>query len=127
MPAARQTVGGILNKLIERVNSNIRRLRILEQESSVGKTRVTAMEEELLRQKNEITATVKDLHQKVEKMDEHITTMESTMTKIVGQLKKATTLSKIKELEQLIEIYNTIKSQFMTRDEVEQLLDERSR
>lgn len=127
MPAVgeRRTIGSVLNKLIERVNSDIRRLRILEQESSVYKTRLTAAEEELLAQRNQLAKSVNDVSEKITQLDERLSGMENTIKEIISQLKKATTTTKIKELEQLIEIYSPLKSQFLTRDEVERIIDDR--
>jgi len=125
MPAHRRTVSSVLNKLIERVNSNMRRLRVLEQESSVYKTRMNSVEEDLLSQRNETENRKKELVLEKETLEERLTKIENVLKEIVSQLKKVTTTTKIKELEQLIEVYNPIKSQFMTRDEVDQMIDER--
>lgn len=125
MATTRRTVGSVLNKVIERVNSNIRRLRILEQESSVVKTRLNAVEQEMTANRNQGHAAIEEMNTKLAQMDEKFLEMETTMRKMVDQLKKVTTTTKIKELEQLIDIYNPIKSQFVTREEVERLLDDR--
>lgn len=127
MPAAgqRRTVGAVLNKLIERVNSNIRRLRILEQESSLFKTRLTSLEQEIVSQRNQAKKAAGDTSKKAAVLEERLASMESTLKEIITQLKKVTTTSKIKELEQLIEIYNPIKSQFVTREEVDKIIEER--
>jgi len=129
MPAAGQkrTVGSVLNKLIERVNSNIRRLRILEQESSIYKTRLTSIEQEMTAQKNQFTKSVKEANERTARLEESLAGIENTMKEIIAQLKKVTTTAKIKELEQLIEIYNPIKSQFVTREEVDKIIEGRLR
>lgn len=127
MPAARsrRTVGTVLNKLIERVNSTIRRLRILEQESSIYKTRINAVEEGMLNLRNQMSKSFQEVSGKITKLDERMGVIENTLKEIIAQLKKVTTTTKIKELEQLIEIYNPIKSQFMTREEVDRMIEER--
>ena len=127
MPGEKRTVGSVLNKLIERVNSNIRRLRILEQESSIYKTRMTSIEQEITSQKNHFNKSVKDLDQKITKLEGSIVNMENTVKEIINQMKKVTTTTRIKELEQMIEIYNPIKSQFITREEAERIVDDKLR
>jgi predicted nucleic acid-binding Zn-ribbon protein len=127
MPAPRRTVGSVLNKLIERVNSNIRRLRILEQESSIYKTRLTSAEQEIMSQRNQVMKSIKDINDKISRQEDRIAAIENTVKEIISQFKKVTTTSKIKELEELIEIYNPIKSQFVTREEVERIIEERLR
>src|SRR3989344_2646688 len=103
MPASpsRSTVGSVLNKLIERVNSDMRRLRILEQESSLYKTRQASTEEELLSLKNQLANSLQDASQKVAALEERISSVEATVKEVISQMKKATPISKIKELEQM--------------------------
>lgn len=125
MPAQRRTVGSVLNKLIERVNSNIRRLRILEQESSLYKTRLTSLEHEITSQKNQASRIVKESNERIAKADDRAAGLESTLKEVVMQLKKTTTSTKIRELEQLIEIYNPITSQFVTKEEVDRIVSDK--
>ena len=127
MPAPRRTIGTVLNKMIERVNSNIRRLRILEQESQVYKTRVTSVEEEFLVQKNQAAAATKELQNKLASIEEQIANNDRVIKQVISQMKKTVTTSKIKELEQLMDIYNPIKSKFVTREEVERIFEEKLR
>lgn len=124
MPA-RQSVSSVLSKMIERVNSNIRRLRVVEQDSSVLKERVTALEEEILSLKREIDASARDHTLKRATLEERIVKIEHTLKEVIAQLKKTSTTTKIKELEDLIDMYNPLKSQFITRDEVAQLLEKK--
>ena len=121
----RRTVGAVLNKLIERTNSNIRRLRVLEQESSIIKTRLAGVEGEILSQRRQADKGLKDALAQLTKLEERLASLESTTREIIAQLKKVTTTAKIKELEQMIEIYNPIRSQFVTREEVEGIIEQR--
>jgi len=124
MPAERRTVGSVLNKMIDRVNSNIRRLRILEQESSIFKTRLTSNEQEVMAQRNQLNRAVKDMGDKIARLENRISGIEQTIKEIIDQFKKVATASKIKELEEMIEIYNPIKSQFATKEEIRRMIEE---
>jgi vacuolar-type H+-ATPase subunit I/STV1 len=123
MPQKR-TVSSVLNKLIERVNSNIRRLRILEQETGILKTRTNSLEEEGLAHKNQINKSLTEMSDRITKLDDRIANTETTIKDVIEQLKKATTTTKIRELEQLIDIYNPLKSEFVTKDEAKRMIDE---
>lgn len=129
MPASppRSTVGSVMNKLIERVNSDMRRLRILEQESSLVKTRQSSTEEDVLSLKNQLATSLHEAGEKVAALEERLASVEATLKEVISQLKKTTTISKIKELEQMIDLYNPLKSQFITREEAERLIEERLR
>ena len=126
MPPAGQkrTVDSVLNKLIERVNSNIRRLRVLEQETGIVKTRLNSIEEDMLSQRNHTHKSLEDLADKIVKLDDRISSTENTMRDIIEKLKKVTTTTKIRELEQLIDIYNPLKSEFITKDEARRMIEE---
>jgi len=127
MPQDRRTVGTVLNKIIERVNSSIRRLRILEQESSIYKTRLASAEQELISERNQMKKSLDEMGEKLSALEEKSLAMENIIKEIISQLKKSITTTKIKELEQLIDIYNPIKSQFVTREEAERMIEERSK
>ena len=125
MPEQRRTIGAVLNKMIERLNASMRRLRILEQESSIYKTRLTSAEQELLSQRNHMSKSIQEVNDKIALLDESLLTIENTLKEIIEQLKKVTTTTRIKELEEMIEIFNPLKSQFITREEAERLIDQR--
>ena len=122
----RMSVGTILNKMIERVNANIRRLRVLEQEASSTKTRLTAVEEDLLGKKKSSADAAVQMQETVESLENRIISLETTQKEIINQLKKTTTSAKIKELEELMAVYNPLASQFTTKEEVERMIEERS-
>ena len=121
----KSTVSGVLNKLIERNNSNMRRLRILEQEASINKTMVNSVEEELLSLRNFHSKVLQELGDRLSKTEESLFRIETLVKELSIQVKKSTSPSRIKELEELIEIYNPIKSQFVTREEVSRIIDEK--
>lgn len=124
-PQAKLTIREILTELVERTNSNMRRLRILEQKSEVMASRMTTMEETMLDQTENVKKALEALEKTLLEESERIIRMEGTIKDIIERLKKSVSSTKIKELETLLDIYNPIKSQFMTKEEVERLMDER--
>jgi len=50
--------------------------------------------------------------------------MESLIWEVVKSMKRFSLVSDVKKLEQLIDIYSPLKSEFVTREEVERLLEE---
>lgn len=126
MPS-RQSVGSVLNKLIERVNSDMRRIRLLEQESAIYKERLNSAEAELLSQRSLASKSLEDSSARLSQMEDRILSLENSVREIILQLKKSPPSSKIRELEQLIDIFNPLKSNFVTREEVEKILEEKMR
>ena len=51
--------------------------------------------------------------------------IEKTMKDIINEIKKLATNTKLKELENLIDIYSPLKSEFITREEAQHLIDEK--
>lgn len=127
MPAPRhkRTVGSVLNKLIQRVNADTRRLRLLEQENIISKTRINVAERNFLAEKKYIQKSLKEMDEKISKIEDNIIRIEHTIKEIVTEIKKLASTTKVKELQSLIEIYNPIKSQFMTKEEVERMIEEK--
>ncbi len=119
------TIHTIINELVDRSNSNLKRLRILEQRSESLSSRATLIEQELQNMNKHMNKVIVDVDVKVKKQEDKIRKTDTILKEVVRQMKKLATVSKISELEQLIEIYNPLKSQFMTKEEVERLIQEK--
>ena len=127
MPAQSQkrTVGSVLNKLIQRVNTDTRRLRILEQENVIIKTRIETEEKNSLSERKHAQKNFLELEKKITKIEDNLAMIEKTMKDIINEIKKLATNTKLKELENLIDIYSPLKSEFITREEAQHLIDEK--
>lgn len=119
------TLHAIINELVDRTNSDTQRLRVLEQRSEVLSSRSNALEQEILSINKQLQKTMLTTDTKNMKLEDRLKKNENMIREIVKQMKKLATASKIGELEQLIEIYNPIKSQFVTKEEVERILKEK--
>ncbi len=119
------TLHEIVNELVDRTNSNSQRLRALEERDKVLSSRANAAEQEMLDLNRQIQESVMKIDERAKKVEERAIKTENMLKEVVKQIKKLATTSRISELEQLIEVYNPIKSQFVTREEVERLIEER--
>lgn len=119
------TLHAIINELVDRTNSNTQRLRVLEQRSEVLSSRANTIEQEILNLNKSIHKVILSLDTKTKRLDDRIRKDEGTLKEVVKRMKKLATTSKISELEQLIEIYNPLKSQFITREEAERIIEEK--
>jgi hypothetical protein len=120
-----RSVHSIINEVVDRVNDNTKRLRILEQRSQIFASRMNSVEKEMLRLNKNIQKLVSGLEIRIKKQDERVFQTENTVKEIIKQMKKLATSTKISELEELLEIYNPLKSQFATREEVERMINEK--
>jgi hypothetical protein len=119
------TLHAIINELVDRTNSDTQRLRVLEQRAEVLSSRSNTLEQEILNINRHMQEIILDLDARIKILEGVLKKNENILREVVKQMKKLATTSKISELEQLIEIYNPIKSQFVTKEEVERILEEK--
>jgi hypothetical protein len=119
------TLHAIINELVDRTNSDSKRLRVLEQRTETISSRATAIEQEMQNMNKHLNKIVTDIDVKIKNQDDLIRKSDIVMKEVIKQMKKLATVSKISELETLIELYNPLKSQFVTREEVERIMQEK--
>lgn len=112
----------IINELVDRTNSDIQRLRVLEQRNDVLTSRSNAIEKEITNINSNIQKMMLSMETMNKRLEERIKRNESMLNEVVKQMKKLATASKIAELEEMIEIYNPLKSQFVTKEEVQRMI-----
>ncbi len=123
MPAP--TINSVVNKLVERTNTDTRRLRLLEQKVEILSTRLDAAEQAALAAQNEAKRSAAELSAKLAAQAKLIEELQGALKEVVEQLKRTPTLADVKELEALLELYNPLKSSFVTREEVQRMLAKR--
>jgi len=114
----------ILKEVIRRTNDNSKRLRIIEQRTNVTNNRINSLEQFVTEQLKQVQKSVMGMERLVGKADVRVTRVEGALREIMKQVKRLATTTKIRELEQLIEIYNPLKSNFTTKEEVQRMLEE---
>ena len=125
MPIAKpqpRTARTVINELIERVNGDTQRLRIVEQSSESLASRMDALEQALLQQRRDVQKVLAEIAEKISALESGAAKSDSTLKEIVSHMKKLVTESQLKELETMIELYNPVKSSFVTKEELEKAL-----
>jgi flagellar motility protein MotE (MotC chaperone) len=125
MPAPKReprTARTVINELIERVNGDTQRLRIVEQSSESLASRMDTLEQALLQQRRDIQKNLVEIADKIADLESATAKSDSVIKEIVSHMKKLVTESQLKELQTLIEIYNPVKSSFVTREELEKAI-----
>jgi len=127
MPPAKKprTINAILNEVIQRVNDDTQRLRILEQSSESLTSRMNSMEQAMLVNRREFQKAFSDINDGIGTLDDRLVKMENTMKEVINHVKNLVSESQIKELQNLIELYNPIKSNFVTKEEMEKFVSQR--
>ena len=127
MPPSKKprTVNAILNEVIQRVNDDTQRLRILEQSSESLTSRMNSLEQGMLVNRREFQKAFSDINDGISSLDDRLVKTENTMKEIINHVKNLVSESQIKELQSLIELYNPIKSSFVTKEEMEKFVSQR--
>ena len=115
----------IINELVERTNSDTQRIRIIEQREESLLSRIDSVEQELLNINQAITKLTKDLEASIKANDAKDSEIGNTVKEVIRHLKTLAPKEKVTELETLIDIYNPLKSNFITKEEAGNLIDEK--
>ena len=119
----KKTLKTVLRELVERSNTDNARIRVMEQENDILKSRSKSFEQDLFSQKKYFEASITSVKKETEKTNDKTANIESTLRELIKEIKKLATTAKIKELETLVDIYNPLKSQFITREEAERMIE----
>lgn len=127
MPAPRRshTAREVLTDVVQRSNEHAMRLRAIEERYTSLHARVASLEQSLTQQRTAQEKAVSAVAARLAGLESQLAKTESTLNEIVDHLKKLATRTNLKELEQLVDLYSPLTSQFVTRDEVEQMMKEK--
>lgn len=115
----------IINELVERTNSGNQRMRTLEQREESLLSRMETAEQDLLAINQSISNLTKDLEASIKARDAKESELSSTIKEIIRHLKTLAPKDRVSEMEALIDIYSPLKSNFITKEEAENLIDEK--
>jgi len=119
--------GSRISELYEMDLENKRRLREIEQRLKGLDNSVKRVEEGMLDTKNKLAELAANIKSEKGVADSRIKTIENTISDIMNNMKRLAEKAEIVGLKELIDIYNPVKSQFVTRSEVESIIEGRIR
>lgn len=112
-------------EVVRRINDNTRRIRVLEQRLDIIDSRIKGMEERIIDETGVLKKGFDQLALDIKEVSKELKELRGEFLKINQNLEKTAKKHEIKELESLVELYNPIKSKFITRDELERILEEK--
>jgi hypothetical protein len=118
-------VQAVLNEVVRRGNETVRRLRDLEEKDSLTENRLNTVETTLLNLSEEKRVSNDKFSLNVEDIQKNLVKIDNELMRINKLLEKMAKKSEIKELENLISIYNPIKTNFITKEDAELIIEER--
>lgn len=115
----------VLNELVRRADETARRLRMLEGRSEVVESRISSIQDTIIRTSKENRGELSELSTTVKRFESELLRLNNELSKISKNLDKFAKKSEVKAVENTISLLNPITSEFVTRDEVERLIQER--
>jgi hypothetical protein len=112
----------INNEIVITTNENTRRIRILEQTLDSIRNRLSSIEERLIDEMGDTKKWMDQVSLDMKEISNDLKEIRTEILRINKDLDKAARKTEVKELENLLDIYNPIKSHFVTKDEVIRLL-----
>jgi hypothetical protein len=113
-------------EIAKMTNMNTGRIRALEQRLTLTESRIGALEDRIIEEIDYLRKSFGQIALDIKGVTESLSQIRTEMLNINKNLDKTARKSEVKELESLIDLYSPIKSKFITRDEVERLLEEKT-
>lgn len=111
-------------EILNRVDSNTRRIRSIEQRLNLLESRISSLEEKLIDEIDKLSRGFEQLQLDVKAVSESLKILRAEMLKMNKNMEKAALKAEVKELATLLDLYNPIKSSFVTKEEVRRMLEE---
>jgi len=115
----------LLRELVLRINDDSKRIRLVEQKLEKVEIRFDHMEDMALVQLKNLEANLERLGNKFSLINERIKSLEDRMDRIEKEMAKTAKKTDIKQLESFIDLINPVTSRFVTKDEMENYIEEK--
>lgn len=112
-------------ELITRINDNTRRIRIIEQRLDGIGSRIDALNQKIIDEMDSLKKGFDRIFVDVKEISDNLTKIRAEILKINKNLDKTARKAEVKELESLLDLYNPIKSKFVTMDQVKRFIEEK--
>lgn len=120
-----EDIVALTGEIVKRLNENSRRIRTMEDRMDRMESASTSLEERALEEMGSLKINLEKISNKIGSVADRLTAMENEILRINGLLEKTATKSEIKKLETFIDLVNPVTANFVTRDELEQELEDR--
>ena len=116
-----------ISELYQMDAENKRRLRDIEQRLAAIDNSVKRQDSGLLDLKSKVLELSGSLKSDRSNSESKIKEIQSIINEMIGNMKRLAEKSELIAVKELLDIYNPVKSKFVTREEVENMLKERRR
>jgi uncharacterized protein (DUF342 family) len=118
-------VQAILTELVRRENETSRRLRALEERSSLTEMRASTLQDSFLKMNEERKMSNEKLNERLINIENSILRIDNELVKISKILEKMAKKTELKEIENMLSFFNPLKTNFVTREEVGRMIEDK--
>lgn len=117
-------IEAIVGELIRRITEHGRRLRALEERNTINEMRMDSIEEGLLKISENVKQSISANEQRIKGFENELFKVRTDINKLNKLIEKTAKKTEVKEVENMISLFNPLKSQFVTRDEMKRIIKE---
>ncbi len=98
---------------------------MIEQRLSGTERRISSLEEKIIDEIDNLRRGFEQISMDIKALGKNLSEIRAEILKINKNLDKTAKKAEVKELESLLDLYSPIKSKFVTREEVERLIEDK--
>jgi predicted nucleic acid-binding Zn-ribbon protein len=115
----------LTSEIIGRIDNNTRRVRAVEQRLEGLELRMSSAEEKMIEEVDNLKREFERISIDLKGMSKTLADIHDEIIRINKDVDKTAKKNEVKELESLLDLYNPIKSKFVTKDEVRNMIDDK--
>ncbi|TRZ54865.1 hypothetical protein D4Q76_01510 [archaeon] len=115
----------MLDEIVRRLNEHGRRVRVLEERNRAIESKLGSAEDMILRNAENARLKTEEVLGTLREMDARVMKIENDVSKIARDMGKTVKKNEVLELENLLSLYNPLRSSFVTKDDVERMMREK--
>ncbi len=115
----------MLDEIVRRLNEHGRRVRVLEERNRAIESKLGSAEDIILRNAENARLKAEENSNALKEMDARIMKVENDISKIVRDMGRTAKKNEMLELENILSLYNPLKSSFVTKEDVERMMKEK--
>jgi len=122
---ATRDIEAVLTELVRRANETTRRLRALEERDSIIETRIGTIQDFVLKITEERKVTNETINERLTNIENDTIRINNELLRVNKSMEKMAKRTELKELESMMSIFSPLKTNFVTKGEVERMLEEK--
>jgi ABC-type transporter Mla subunit MlaD len=122
-----EDVKSSLREMINRINEDRRRIRLVEQSVERTENSISSLEHAVITQMSDLKIALERAANKMSDVSNRLGILESDIARLNKLLGKTATKIELKQLENFIDLVNPITSKFVTKDELERAFEDRTK